>query len=125
MNLKPGWRPCLSRVAILAAHSKYAGMNFRLGMALHTFRGGAMVNTVYMAARTLDLAMRPIQRKNLLVIKIHHPVSPIMAIQASVAILLDMGAHKLSTLIVARRMAGGAQLGIETGLAGLCGSSCR
>jgi hypothetical protein len=115
MYLKPGWNPCLSRMTILAADSKYTGVNFRLGMALHTFSGGAMKNTGDMAAGTLDLAMHPIQRKNLSVIKTHHPIHPIMAIQAGIAKLLDMAAHKLSPGIVAGGMADGARLGIETG----------
>lgn len=115
MHLKSGWYPSLSDVTILTTHSKNAGVNFRLGMALHAFPGGAVENPIYMAARTLDLAMRPIQRKNPLVIKAKHPISPIMAVQASIPKLLDMIAHKLSPINIALRMAGGAHLGIETG----------
>jgi hypothetical protein len=102
MNLEPGWRPCLGRVTILAVRSKYPCMDCRLCVALHTFCGSTMVNTVFVTARALDLSVYPFQRKNLFVIKIHHPVNPIMAIQAGITKLIDVEAHELRPGIIAR-----------------------
>ena len=70
-------------------------------------------NTVFVAALALDFRVHPFQRKNLFVIKIHHPVHPIMAIQAGITKLIDVEAHELRPGIIARRMAGGAYLWIQ------------
>jgi hypothetical protein len=68
-------------------------MDGRLGMALDARCWSAMIDTISVAAGTLDLAMRPIQRENLCVVKIRHAIDPVMAIQASIAELVNMSAH--------------------------------
>jgi hypothetical protein len=73
-----------------------------------------MVNTINMATRAIDPAMRAVQRENLRVIEIRHTVNPIVAVQADLTILVDMEAHELRPLLVARRMAAGAQLCIHS-----------
>lgn len=110
MNPELGWRPGLHRMTILAAHAKNAGMNCRLCMALHTFRWGTMVYTIFVTAGALYLTMHPFQWKQLPVIKINHAVNSIMTIQASCTILINVCGQKSSPLLDARRMTVDAHL---------------
>ena len=57
MHLEPGWRPGFRRVTILAAQSKNASMNCRLGVALHTFGRCTMVNPVLVTTSALNLSV--------------------------------------------------------------------
>ena len=111
--LEPGRRPGLGRVTILATHTKNAGMNCRFSVALHTFCRGGTVNTILVTADALDLAVHPVQRESLPVIKIHHAVNSIMTIQAGCTILINVCGQKLSLLPVARGMAIGTNQRVQ------------
>jgi hypothetical protein len=93
-----GRAPGCRRVAILALHSKKAGVNFRLRMAGEAFRWRPVENFLHVAGFAFDLGMAAFQREKVGMFEVAHPVNAIVTGQAFIAKLPDMFFDKLRFL---------------------------
>ena len=97
-------------MTLLAFLTKEADVNSRLGMALDTTGGNALVKAVLMTFQASEFSVWTFQWKNDLVVESSHTVPSVMTFQASLTILRSVLLHKTGILYT---MAGKACAGID------------
>ena len=82
MDRHTGRRPGLFGMAVLALQPEEAGMDFRLGMAFHTQLRRAMKDLIGMALLAFQIRVDPVEREEIGMVKVAHPVDAVVTIQA-------------------------------------------
>jgi hypothetical protein len=94
MQTQISGRPGIQTMTILAFKAEETGMDGRLSMALHAFRGGVAHPAVEVTIAAGDLRMAAIQRKDYSVIESTHPVAAVMTLQTGRSHLLLVLLHE-------------------------------
>jgi len=98
--------PAAGLMAVFACQPKESEVYFWLRMTVLALLGCSLVNLVKMAGLALQVKVSAIQAENSLVVKIFHPVYPVMAGEAIVSQLILMLLYKCLVFFLVAASAG-------------------
>lgn len=112
MHQQLSWRPRLCRMAVLALQTEEPGVDFRLGMALHTVGRCARELLLLVAVTACNIGVQTLEREEAGMVEIAHAIGAIVAVQALVAELIAVRLHE-NRLLLAAGMAVNARLQVN------------